>query len=991
MEMEKQQELEWLEAQKIGISVDLVAAAKRQLQFLAAVDKNRCLYEGPALQRAIYRYNACWLPLLAKHSESQISEGFLVVPLDCEWIWHCHRLNPVRYKTDCEELYGRILDNFNVVSSIQGSCKKGTEELWNRLYPDEPYDLDLTKAFLGDSSPELSRLEKYTKYDLFSAVSRQRPFFYQVSRSHVNNDIFLEEAVARYKGFLYLIKRNKERSIRHFCVPTYDIDLIWHTHQLHPVSYCMDVSAVLGKVLEHDDMDQDRTKGKKLDTGFSGTTKQWEETYGLTYWKAGAMYRGVAPSALTTVPFSSNTVNMEVIPSKAYKKIINLPEVKVMEVLLEIVAVKNLPEGHKGSLFVLFSKSQPDAFFNVKRKLTILSQSGVKQVASFQCEPTGELLFELASHSTSKLPVVGASKTMGTTSLSLQNFLDPVSKLGVEKWFDLMPSSGTMSSKPVSLRISVSFTLPTLAPHVLHMVRSRPLSKSSCFFPITGRVQHPKSWACVIDETNSEVIRLHMRDTKIEKAKDSCTGRKQVISITESGETHTLAEMVENGWSFMDSLSCLQLKKKSSEEYHHILELRGRRMIKFFQGRKLDYEPKYSEKKRTEEDFLTAVEFSAEDPYGKAIALLELKTGVIKVKEEWFVLPAIISAFILYNTLKKRGFDDFLTNNENLVVNCETECVNGLHEGVQTNMTTSVETEAKLNMDEANNEHTGGCGGGCGSMVNSSGCGGGCGSGCGGGCGGEYGNMKKSSGCGSGCGGDCGGEYGNMKKSSGCGSGCGGDCGGEYGNMKKSSGCGSGCGGGCGGEYGNMKKSSGCGSGCGGDCGGEYGNMKKSSGCGSGCGGDCGGEYGNMKKSSGCGSGCGGDCGGEYGNMKKSSGCGSGCGGGCGGEYGNMKKSSGCGSGCGGDCGGEYGNMKKSSGCGSGCGGDCGGEYGNMKKSSGCGSGCGGGCGGEYGNMKKSSGCGGGCGGGCGNMMKSGDGDEQLNNTPIYTNEAVAA
>lgn len=55
MEMEKQQELEWLEAQKIGISVDLVAAAKRQLQFLAAVDKNRCLYEGPALQRAIYR------------------------------------------------------------------------------------------------------------------------------------------------------------------------------------------------------------------------------------------------------------------------------------------------------------------------------------------------------------------------------------------------------------------------------------------------------------------------------------------------------------------------------------------------------------------------------------------------------------------------------------------------------------------------------------------------------------------------------------------------------------------------------------------------------------------------------------------------------------------------------------------------------------------------------------------------------------------------
>lgn len=48
---------------------------------------------------ANFRYNACWLPLLAKHSESQISEGFLVVPLDCEWIWHCHRLNPVSILT----------------------------------------------------------------------------------------------------------------------------------------------------------------------------------------------------------------------------------------------------------------------------------------------------------------------------------------------------------------------------------------------------------------------------------------------------------------------------------------------------------------------------------------------------------------------------------------------------------------------------------------------------------------------------------------------------------------------------------------------------------------------------------------------------------------------------------------------------------------------------------------------------------------------------
>jgi hypothetical protein len=54
--MEKQQELEWAKAQKIATNVDLVAAAKKQLRFLAEVDRHRYLYDGPSLDRAIHRY-----------------------------------------------------------------------------------------------------------------------------------------------------------------------------------------------------------------------------------------------------------------------------------------------------------------------------------------------------------------------------------------------------------------------------------------------------------------------------------------------------------------------------------------------------------------------------------------------------------------------------------------------------------------------------------------------------------------------------------------------------------------------------------------------------------------------------------------------------------------------------------------------------------------------------------------------------------------------
>ena len=181
------------------------------------------------------------------------------------------------------------------------------------------------------------------------------------------------------------------------------------------------------------------------------------------------------------------------------------------QVLLEFVGVKNLPEGHKGSLFVSFCKRQPDALFNAKRKLSILSESGEKQVASFQCEPTGELLFELMSHSTSNLPITRAPKILGSTLLSLQDFLTPVSKLSVEKWLELEPSSSNVITKPICLRVAVSFTVPSPAPRVLQMICSRPFSKSSCFFPLPGKVQHAKRLTHVIDETGAEVISLQLR------------------------------------------------------------------------------------------------------------------------------------------------------------------------------------------------------------------------------------------------------------------------------------------------------------------------------------------------------------------------------------------------------------------------------------------------------------------------------------------------
>ena len=56
MKDQKGQEVEWSKAQKIAVSVDLIPAAKQLLQFLAAIDRNTHLYQGPTLDRAIHRY-----------------------------------------------------------------------------------------------------------------------------------------------------------------------------------------------------------------------------------------------------------------------------------------------------------------------------------------------------------------------------------------------------------------------------------------------------------------------------------------------------------------------------------------------------------------------------------------------------------------------------------------------------------------------------------------------------------------------------------------------------------------------------------------------------------------------------------------------------------------------------------------------------------------------------------------------------------------------
>lgn len=101
----------------------------------------------------------------------------------------------------------------------------------------------------------------------------------------------MRDAFKRYKMYLILKKENKST----FLVPCYDIDLVWHTHQLHPHAYQRDSKAILGLVLKHDDSVNDRSEGSKLSNADEITRQLWWTRFRVAFARPGAMFRGNPP------------------------------------------------------------------------------------------------------------------------------------------------------------------------------------------------------------------------------------------------------------------------------------------------------------------------------------------------------------------------------------------------------------------------------------------------------------------------------------------------------------------------------------------------------------------------------------------------------------------------------------------------------------------------------------------------------------------------
>ena len=115
--------------------------------------------------------------MIQSQSQSYVEDLEFSPPLDIHWVWHVHMLAPQHYQHDLlQSPLGRIINHEPCnPGSVKAKTKRArTASAWRKLYPDEPFEIDVLATEHG------SEFSSSFTYDIVTASSRQKVFFYQV-------------------------------------------------------------------------------------------------------------------------------------------------------------------------------------------------------------------------------------------------------------------------------------------------------------------------------------------------------------------------------------------------------------------------------------------------------------------------------------------------------------------------------------------------------------------------------------------------------------------------------------------------------------------------------------------------------------------------------------------------------------------------------------------------------------------------------------------
>ncbi|SJL02729.1 uncharacterized protein ARMOST_06065 [Armillaria ostoyae] len=135
--------------------------------------------------------------------------------------------------------------------------------------------------------------DKIFSLDLIGAVLRQGTFVDKMRKlgwtesdffSSSEDEVALKHCTARYHAFLDLMSSSPTG----FFVPTLDIDLVWHTHQLMARQYSRDCLEHVGRFIDHDD----KVAEDRLSKAFDITCRAWQDRFGIPYTHCGCPLPG---------------------------------------------------------------------------------------------------------------------------------------------------------------------------------------------------------------------------------------------------------------------------------------------------------------------------------------------------------------------------------------------------------------------------------------------------------------------------------------------------------------------------------------------------------------------------------------------------------------------------------------------------------------------------------------------------------------------------
>lgn len=306
-ERQVNQELVGIQRSLARTKPEYVDMTRRNMYLVRAVDVSyESLYEGPALRRAIWRYEALWLPLLlavllpasatpsdpalaakvghirAKNAAGDgLTSSSLVPPLDIAWVWLLHRLHPGAYAADtagltsANEVLHTDADTAFRFSDGEDAQSKPLRRLWDVLYPFEPYlpAYILNTPYAVDEKKKKEAVDTYAhavgesgratersivSFDVEASAILQKRFVFQtvdpragLEWDAIEEDEFLLRAFDRYMMFTLLRKRQPDT----YLVPMMDINLVWHAHMASTRDYHADCIALVGGVVGHDALD----------------------------------------------------------------------------------------------------------------------------------------------------------------------------------------------------------------------------------------------------------------------------------------------------------------------------------------------------------------------------------------------------------------------------------------------------------------------------------------------------------------------------------------------------------------------------------------------------------------------------------------------------------------------------------------------------------------------------------------------------------------